>query len=78
MSLSDYIIDLPTGAKLVARTTLDAMSVTKKLAANDKIEKALQTKINKEVESTILDIAHRDRSVGIAKLCPFNKECCHC
>jgi hypothetical protein len=59
LSLSDCIA--LTGAKSMARTTHDGMSVENKIAANDKISKTLKTKINKEVKNTIPDIAHREQ-----------------
>ncbi len=59
MSLSDCI-DL-TGKSSVARKTHDGMTASNKRDAEDKIANTLQTKINKEVKSTLLDVAHRDK-----------------
>jgi hypothetical protein len=59
LSLSDCI-DL-TGSKSVARTTHDGLSAENKSAASDEINKTLKTKINKEVKSTLLDIAYREK-----------------
>ncbi len=52
-------IDL-TGPKSVARTTLDGLSEGNKRAVDAKINKTLKKKINKEVTSTVLDVAHRE------------------
>jgi hypothetical protein len=59
LSLSDCI-NL-TGAKSVARTTHDGLLAENKSAASDEINKTLKIKINKEVKSTLLDIAYREK-----------------
>jgi hypothetical protein len=59
MSLSDCI-DL-TGKGSVARKAHDGMTDSNKRDAEDKIASTLQTKINKEVKSTLLDVAHREK-----------------
>ncbi len=59
ISLADCI-DL-TGKASVARKTHDGMSATKKRDAEETIANTLQTKINKEVKNTLLDVAHREK-----------------
>jgi hypothetical protein len=51
-------IDL-AGETSVARVTLAGMTAENKLVVDQKIEKTLKAKINKEVKGTILDVAHR-------------------
>ncbi len=48
------------GEKSIARVTLASMSDANKEAVDDQIEKTLKGKINKEVKSTVLNIAHRE------------------
>ncbi len=57
LSLNDCI-DL-TGKSSVARKTHEGMTASNKRDAADKIATTLQTKINREVKSTLLDVAHR-------------------
>jgi hypothetical protein len=45
----------------VSRKTLEWMSASQKGDANDAISKTLKTKFNKEVNSTLLDIAHKEK-----------------
>ena len=52
-------IDL-TAPKSLARQTLDGLSDEAKRAVDAKINKTLKKKINKEVTTTILDVAHRE------------------
>jgi hypothetical protein len=59
MSLSDCI-DL-TGKASVARKTHDGMTASNKRDADEHIATTLQTKINREVKNTLLDVAHRDK-----------------
>ncbi len=61
MSLADAI-DL-TGAKLVARQTLDALSETNKEAANQQIEKTMKSKMNRHETYEGLNCAHLTKSV---------------
>jgi hypothetical protein len=48
------------GEKSIARVTLASMSDANKEAVDDQIEKTLKGKINREVKSTVLNIAHRE------------------
>ena len=59
MSLKDCI-DL-TGKGSVARKTHEGMTDSNKRDAEEKIATTLQTKINREVKSTLLDVAHREK-----------------
>jgi hypothetical protein len=68
MPLADCI-DL-TAKSSLARKTHDGMSATKKVAAGEVIAKTFQTKINKEVENTLLDVAHREKlKTSTANIC---------
>jgi hypothetical protein len=46
------------GEKSIARVTLDSTNDANKEAVDDQIEKTLKGKINREVKSTVLNIAH--------------------
>ncbi len=49
-----------SGAKSIARSTLDGLSESNKLQVDVQMNLSLKKKINKEVKGTILDVAHRE------------------